>query len=218
MALTILFPGNVTPAYNPIIVSATSNVRADFTIGSAKTISSISQSGGYAVLNFTAAHGLLKGDFVLITSAPGATEYQTKALVIAVLDSDSVKISLVYTNAITSNGTAYKYINNYSCQVKFYIYVNAAPTTEIYVASKTVVPKFVGGFCYFEIDVAPLVKAYNFEAYEEAEVLGWDLFSPDDVSPKINNHSFVKWGIELFEAFDNPAGGFPEYQQDVLPS
>ena len=218
MALTITYPDAITPAFNPVLIEATSNVRDDYTIGSAKTITSITQSGGFAVLNFSASHSLLKGDFILITSAPGSSSIVGVALVTQVIDADSVKINVPFVASLTSNGTAYKYISNYTCIVDLYVYYNSAPTTAVYVTQIIQKPKFVSGFCFFQIDVASIIKSFNFNSSGSSEVLKWDLYDATTTGLQINKKSFVKWGVELFEGFDNPSGGVPEWQGGVSPA
>lgn len=218
MALTITYPNAITPAFNPVLITATSTVRDDYTIGSAKTITSITQSGGFCVLNFSAGHSLLKGDFVLITSAPGSEEIIGVGLVTQIIDSNSLKINIPFVASLTSNGTAYKYIANYSCVVDLYVYYNSAPSTAVYIGQKIQKPKFVGGFCYFEIDVASIIKSYNFKQSGSSEVLSWDLYEYATTGLQINTKSFVKWGVELAEGFDNPSGGVPEWQGGVSPA
>lgn len=217
MALTITYPDEITPSHNPIIISAVSDVSDKFTIGSSLDFISVGNDAGFAEIVFDYPVTLLKGDYIFIAkgSAPGAEYLEGVSLIIKKTSSDTYTINKPFQTNISSNGQAYKYLNNYTCLLKFYIYVTSAPTTAIYVASKTIVPKFVGGFCYFEIDVSNLVKAFNFEAYDVDEVLSWDLRPIGSELLIINNHSFVKWGVELFEAFDNPSGGLPEYQQEI---
>lgn len=218
MALTITYPNSITPAFNPVVIEATSNVRDDYTIGSAKTISSISQSGGFAVLNFSASHSLLKGDFVLITSAPGSLESLGVALVTQVIDSDSVKVNIPFFASLTSSGTAYKYISNYACVVDLYVYYISAPTTPVYIGQIKQRPKFLNGFCFFEIDVSGIFKSYNFSGPGSDKVLSWDIFPATNPSIQSNTKSFVKWGIDVYEGFDNPSGGVPEWQGGVSPA
>jgi hypothetical protein len=218
MALTITAPEDTTAAYNPIIIQAVSDVRDNFTFGAAKTISSVSSSStGYINLNFSAAHGLLKGDYVWISSAPGLETLEDKFyLILAVVDSDTVTIAQRFNSGLTSNGTAYKYIKNYNAFLKFYVYTADAPTTPKYAANKNIKPTFEAGYCVFNVDVSDLVRQFTYKSYTAADVLPgvdfWPIGATDDV--RVNESSFVKWGYELSEGFDNPLGGVPVYDAD----
>lgn len=213
MALTITDATNYAPAYNPIVVRAVSDVRDDFTIGSAKTITVVTNNLGYVQLTFSGAHGLVKGDFVLITSAPGTEEIETVGGVTSVLTATSLVTNIPYVTGLSSNGTAYKYIRNYSCVVQFYVYTSDAPSTAKFAATKTVRPAFSGGFCVFNIDLAGLVQSHNYEAYGASNVLSSDLYLANDTVQN-NRKSYVKYGYELFEASDSPIGGEAQYVEN----
>lgn len=217
MALTITYPDAITPAHNPIIISAQSDVTKDFTIGGGLDFVDLANEGGFVKITFDYPVDLLKGDYIFIPkgNALGAEYIEGVSLITKKISTDTYVINKAFNTNIVSSGQAYKFYNNYTCFVKFYAYFSDDPTQEVYVASKTLTPKFVGGYCYFEIDVAPLVKAYNYEDNNVAEVLSWDLLPIGTEALQINTRSFVKWGVEIFEAFDNPAGGTPEYQQEV---
>lgn len=214
MALTITYPNRVTPAFNPILIEAVSDVTSDFTIGSVLNFDTLSSVNGFCRLDFTASHGLQQGDYILITAAPGAEAIEGVALVTAIIDSDSLVINKPFTTGISADGDSYKYLNNYNAYIKIYIYTQDAPTTAKLIGDKTLKAKFEGGFCKFIIDMAGIVKDYNWNAYTPSEVLKWDLI-PSGSTTFVNKKSFVHWGIEVTEAFDNPAGGLPTYEQDI---
>lgn len=214
MALTITYPDRVTPAFNPILIEATSDVTSDFTIGSSQELAAITSVNGFCKLEYSDAHSLLKGDYILITSAPGAESIEGVALVTAVVDTNNVIINKPFTSGLSGLGEAFKYLNNYNAYVKIYVYTEDAPTTAKFVGDKTLKAKFEGGFCKFIIDMASIVRAYNWDEYAPNEVLKWDLI-PSGSTHFVNKKSFVHWGVEISEAFDNPAGGTPVYEQDI---
>lgn len=214
MALTITHATNYAPAYNPVVVSAVSTVRDDFTLGSAKTITVVTNTSGYVQLTFSASHGLIKGDFILITSAPGTEAIETVGYITSVPTATSIVTNIPYVTGLSSNGTAYKYIKNYSCIVRFYVYTSDAPSTEKLAATKIVRPKFAGGFCKFDIDLSGLIQSYNYEGFTPSDVLSSDLYD-SGVLLQYNRKSFVKYGYELFEASDSPIGGEAEYVENT---
>lgn len=213
--LTPTYPDTFSAAYNPIILTLTSDVRNDGSQGSAKTISAAANENGFTKLTFTAPHVLLKGDFILITAAPGASYLLGVAKVIAVSSSTVLVINKAFITGISSNGTVYKYLNNYTAIINTYIYVEAAPTTPELVSQNTVIPKknLTTGFLYFEIDLSTIITSYNYEGLGIDDVLSSDLY-PLDSNPvaQLNNKSFVKFHNDFAEAFDNPVGGESEYQ------
>jgi len=213
MALTITDAPDYAPAYNPVTVSAVSTVRDDFTLGSAKTITVVTNTLGYVQLTFSAAHNLVKGDFILITSAPGTEGIETVGYVTSVPTATSLVTNIPYITGLSSNGTAFKYIKNYSCIVKFYIYIASAPSTALLAATKLVRPQFVAGFCNFDIDLSGLIQSYNYSGFTASDVLGSDLYLASDTLQK-NRQSFVKYGYELFEASDSPIGGEAEFVEN----
>jgi hypothetical protein len=214
MALTITHATDYAPAYNPVMVSAVSTVRDDFTLGSAKTITVVTNASGYVQLTFSASHNLIQGDFVLITSAPGTEGIETVGYVTSVPTGTSLVTNIPYITGLSSNGTAYKYIKNYSCIVKFYIYIASAPSTALLAATKLVRPKFVAGFCNFDIDLSGLIQSYNYEGFAPSDVLSSDLYTSGVLLQK-NRQSFVKYGYELFEASDSPIGGEAEFIENI---
>lgn len=213
MALTVTSPQEYSAAYNPVIVKAQSDVRDDFTIGAAKTVTVVTSASGFASLTFSANHGLIKGDYILITSAPDASSILGIALVTSVPTLTSLVINKAFSTGISSNGTAYKYISNYSCLTKFFVYYSSAPLVAVQVASKTLKPKFENGFCVFYIDLAGLIQSYNFEGDGVDDVLSSDIYVGGG-GIQVNEKSFVKYGFECFEAFDNPVGGIPSYVEE----
>lgn len=215
MSLTITPPPGYTAGFNPIIVHATSNVRENYTIGDVlgDAIDAITSNNGYAQLTFISDHFLLKGDYILITSAPGSEGLEGIALVTQIINDSNIVINRPFITGLSDQGFAYKYLNNYNAISRFYIYVNANPTTPLLVSTKTLKPKFVDGFCEFEIDMSGLVKEYNFVAHKPEEVLWGDLYPLDGLGLQVDKKSFIKWGYELFEAFDNPVGGLPQYEE-----
>jgi hypothetical protein len=214
MALTVTPPSEYSAAYNPVIVTAQSDVRDDFTTGASFGIDVVTSSSGYAQLTLDSPHTFLKGDYVLITSAPGAEDLEGVALITSVPDSDNIVINKPFVTGLSSSGTVYKYISNYSCLTKFYVYYSAAPSTAVLVATKTLKPKFESGYCVFYIDLAGMIQSYNYDAAGAANVLSSDLYEATD-AVQVDEKSFVKYGFECFEAFDNPVGGSPVYQQEV---
>jgi hypothetical protein len=215
MSLTPTYPPTFSPAYKPIILTLTSDVRNDGSTGSSKTITAVNNENGFAELNFSAPHLLLKGDFVLITAAPGATYLLGVAKVISVSSSTQVVINTAFITGLSSNGTVYKYLSNYTAIINTYIYVESAPTTPQLVSQNTVIPRknLTSGFLYFEIDVSAIIKSYNYEGLNADDVLSSDLY-PLDSNPvaQLNNKSFVKFHNSFAEAYDNPVGGEAEYQ------
>lgn len=217
MALTVTSPAEITAAYNPIIVSAVSDVRDDLTIGANKPFDEISNGGGYVQITFLlGAHGLLKGDFISIKTAPGAEYLIGVWLVTKIVDSETIVINLKYNGTPSDTCSSYKYLNNYNALLLFYVYQKSSPSTAIKAASKTYKPRFKNGFCYFEADMQDLVKAFNYELYSAAEVLSSDLYILPGNDVQDNTRSFVKWGFEMFEGFDNPVGGVPQYQDEII--
>lgn len=214
MALTITPPAEYAPAYNPIIVTAVSDVRVDFTTGAVKEFDSITSNNGFVQIDFLFDHNLLQGDYILITSAPGAEAIEGVALVTSIIDSDSLIINKPFTTGLSANGELFKYISNYSMLLKFYIYVTAAPTTAVLVATKTLKPKFLNGFCVFYSDLAPLIQSYNYAGLNADDVMSSDLYEGTE-AVQVNTKSFVKYGFECFEAFDNAVGGEPVYTQEA---
>ena len=215
MALTVTPPSEYSAAYNPVIVTATSDVRDDFTIGSVKEFDSITSNNGFVQIGFLFDHNLLQGDYVLITDAPGAESIQGVALVTSVPADDIIVINKPFTTGLSANGELYKYISNYSCLTKFYVYYSTAPSTAVLVATKTLKPKFSGGYCVFYIDLAGLIQSYNYVAAGTTNVLSSDLYELTE-AVQVNKKSFVKYGFECFEAFDNPVGGVPVYEEEVI--
>ena len=215
MALTVTPPSEYSAAYNPIIVTAQSDVRDDFTIGSNIDINAITSASGFVQITTDTPHGLLQGDYILITSAPGVTSLEGVALITSVVDADNIVINKPFSTGISSAGALYKYISNYSCLTKFYVYYSTAPSTPVLVATKTLKPKFSGGYCVFYIDLAGLIQSYNYVAAGTTNVLSSDLYELTE-AVQVNKKSFVKYGFECFEAFDNPVGGVPVYEEEVI--
>lgn len=214
MALTITPPAEYAAAYNPLVITATSDVRDDFTTGASFGIDMVTSSGGFVQITSDAPTGLLQGDFILITSAPGIDSLVGVALITNIVDTDNFVINKPFTTGLSAAGTAFKYISNYSMLLKFYIYVTSAPTTAVLVATKLLKPKFVGGFCVFYSDLAPLIQAYNYAGLEAGDVLSSDLYEATE-AVQVDEKSFVKYGFECFEAFDNPVGGEPVFTQEA---
>ena len=214
MALTITPPSEYSAAYNPVVVTATSDVRDDFTTGSSYAIDTVTSASGFAQLTLDSPHTFLQGDFVLITSAPGAEYLEGVSLVTSVPDTDNIVINKPFLTNVSSGGLIYKYISNYGMLLKFYVYVTTAPSTEVLVATKTLKPKFSGGFCVFYADLSGLIQSYNYEGTDSDDVLSSDLYEATE-AVQVNEKSFVHYGFECFEAFDNPVGGEPVYQQEV---
>ena len=215
MALTITAPDEYSAAYNPIVVEAVSTVRDDFTTGMEDTIDSITSNSGFVQLTLgSGSNTYLKGDYMLITSAPGAETLEGVALITEVVTTDVYVINKAFTTGLSAVGAVYKYISNYSMLLKFYIYVTSAPSTAVLVATKTLKPKFSGGFCVFNADLSGLIQSYNYEGTDPDDVMNSDIYIGAGAL-QINNKSFVKYGFECFEAFDNPVGGTPVYEQEV---
>lgn len=214
MALTITPPSEYSAAYNPVVVTAVSDVRDDFTTGAVKEFDSITSNNGFVQIGFLFDHNLLQGDYVLITDAPGAKSIQGVALVTSVPATDIVVINKPFTTGLSANGELYKFISNYGMLLKFYVYITTAPSTAVLVATKTLKPKFSGGFCVFYADLAGMIQSYNYEGTDSDDVLSSDLYLLTD-AVQVDEKSFVKYGFECFEAFDNPVGGEPVYQQEV---
>ena len=214
MALTITYPARVTAAFNPILIEAVSDVASDFTIGLIREFDTVSSANGFCQLDFLFDHNLQKGDYILITSAPGAEYIEGVSLVTAIVDTDSLIINKPFSTGLSAYATAYRYLNNYGAYVKIYVYTSDAPSTAKLVGDLTVKPKFEGGFCKFIINMASVVKDYNWNAFTIADTLKWDLI-PSGNTTFVNKKSFVHWGVEIAEAFDNPAGGLPTYEQDI---
>jgi hypothetical protein len=214
MALTPVYPEDIAPAYNPIILRLDSNVTNSSTTGSSKSLTSVTNNGGFAQLNFSAPHTLVKGDYVIVFTSPGALGLLGVGLVTVLVDSDSIVINKPFVSNITSNGSVFKYLNNYSAIVNTYIYVEDAPTTPELVSSTTVIPKknLSTGFLYFEVDIAPILKNFNYDGLAADDVMSSDLY-PLDSNPvaQINKKSFVKYHVAFAEAYDNPVGGESEY-------
>lgn len=217
MALTITAPDQYAAAYNPLVITATSDVRDDFTTGLAVEITSITSNGGFAQITIDNVSSIdyLQGDYFLITSAPGVESIEGVALITSVIDIDNYVINRPFTTGLSSVGECFKYISNYSMLLKFYIYVTTAPSTAVLVATKLLKPKFAGGFCVFYADVAPLVQSYNYAGLEAGDVLSSDLYEATE-AVQVNTKSFVKYGYEAFEAFDNPVGGQPVFVQEAI--
>ena len=215
MALTVTSPSEYSAAYNPVIVQAVSDVRDDFTIGASIGMDVVASASGFVQITTDAPHGLLQGDYILITSAPGVTTLEGVALITSVVDSDNIIINKPFTTGISSAGTLYKYISNYSMLLKFYVYITTAPSTAVLVATKTLKPKFSGGYCVFYSDLSGLIQSYNYEGRGSDDVLSSDLYLLTD-AVQVDEKSFVKYGFETFEAFDNPVGGTPVYEEEVV--
>lgn len=215
MALTVTSPSEYSAAYNPVIVQAVSDVRDDFTIGASIGVDVVASASGFVQITTDAPHGLLQGDYILISSAPGVTSLEGVALITSVVDSDNIIINKPFLTGISSAGTLYKYISNYSMLLKFYVYITTAPSTAVLVATKTLKPKFASGFCVFYSDLSGLIQSYNYEGTTTDDVLSSDLYEATE-AVQVDEKSFVKYGFECFEAFDNPVGGQPVYQQEVV--
>jgi hypothetical protein len=99
--------------------------------------------------------------------------------------------------------------------LKFYVYITTAPSTAVLVATKTLKPKFLSGYCVFYSDLSGLIQSYNYEGTTTDDVLSSDLYVATE-AVQVDKKSFVKYGFECFEAFDNPVGGTPVYQQEVV--
>lgn len=215
MSLSVTPPADFSPAYNPVLVEAVSNVRDDFTTGSALEITAVTESNGYSILTFGTAHGLLQGDYILVTLAPDADYLLGVALVTEVIDVDNVLTNKIFLTGVSGNGEAFKYISNYSLLLKFYIYITTDSGTPILSATKILKPFFSGGFCNFRIDLSNLIQGYNFAGYDADDVLSSDIFPIGGTGSQPNNKSFVKYGFECFEAFDNPIGGDPVFEEEA---
>ncbi len=215
MALTITAPDRLTPAYNPVIILATSDVRSDYTIGSIDDIDTITSNAGFVQLALgSGGNTYLKGDYILIVNAPGAEYLLGVALITKVVSLDTYVINKPFVTGLTSTGQLYKYLNNYSAYLKFYVYTEDAPSTAKFAGDKILKPKFEGGFCKFIIDMAGMIKDFNYDDFTPSEVLKYDLI-PANQYTFVNKKSFVIWGYELTEAFDNAVGGNPVFESDI---
>jgi hypothetical protein len=217
MALTVTSPSEYSAAYNPVIVQAVSDVRDDFTIGDIMVVTDISSSSGFAKITIDniGSFVFLQGDYVLLTSLPGSESIEGVALITSVIDIDNFVINKPFITGLSSNGSLYKYISNYSMLLKFYVYITTAPSTAVLVATKTLKPKFLSGYCVFYSDLSGLIQSYNYEGTTTDDVLSSDLYVATE-AVQVDKKSFVKYGFECFEAFDNPVGGTPVYQQEVV--
>jgi hypothetical protein len=212
MSLTISTePSSYTGVYNPIIFAFDSDVRSDFTIGSAQEVEGFNNYNGYVEIFNGSGHGLLVGDFIKITQDGGIAGFAGIWIVTKIISSDIFVINAPYTIAPTSSVFYFKYLKNYNAVIRVYAY-NLCDAGYNLIAKLTLKPRFVGGFCQFYIDVADILKDFNNECNTADDVISGDLFPL--ISPPIiqtNNNSFLSFYISYAEGFDNPISGDAEY-------
>lgn len=210
MTLVATYPPKFSAAYFPMILRLDSDVRDDFTTGSNKSISSVTNNLGFAQLQFSGAHSLLQGDYLLITSAPSRLNLLGVSLVKKIINGNTIVINKPFTGPISSSGISFKYINNYNAVVR--VYVNTQTQDDNLVAIRTIKPRFEGGFCVFECDLSSILQGYSYEGNDVRDVLDKDLYPADsNPFPQYNNRSYAEYYTEHAEAFDNPVGGDPVY-------
>ena len=211
MSLTIELEANTYSAvYNPIVFEFSSDVRSDYTIGAEIEVDDIlDNNNGYLRLNLTYPHGLLVGDFILISQNVGIDAYSGIWLVTEVVG-DTFTINAPFVGVGTGTMFFYKYLRNYNAVIRVFGYFNCIANYGL-LAKIQLKPYFVDGYCYFSIDISDILKDFNTEC-NTTEGMTSNLFplvSPPTI--QTNNQSFIKYYISYAEGFDNPVNNEAEY-------
>jgi hypothetical protein len=214
MSLTIeVEPSLNTAVYNPVRFEFNSDVRSDYTIGAEIEVDDfLDNNNGYLRLNLTYPHGLLVGDFILISQNVGIDAYSGVWLVTEVVG-DTFTINAPFVGVGSGYMFFYKYLRNYNAVIRVFGF-NYCDNGFEELAKLTLKPTFVLGYCYFIIDVADILKDYNSECNVVTDVISGDLFPL--ISPPIiqnNLKSYIRYYISYAEGFDNPVGNEAEYEE-----
>jgi hypothetical protein len=211
MSLTIELEANTYNAvYNPIVYEFSSDVAADYTIGSETEAEAFSNYNGYVQLFNGSGHGLLQGDYIKISQDGSVAGLAGIWIVTKVIDGDNFVINAPYTIAPTSPVFYFKYLNNYNAIIRVYGYFECLTDYGL-IAKIQLKPYFKDGFCWFSIDISDILKDFN-ASCNTTEGMTSNLFPL--VSPPIiqsNFNSFIKYYISYAEGFDNPVGNEAEY-------
>jgi hypothetical protein len=214
MSLTIeVEPSINTAVYNPIRFEFNSDVRSDYTIGiEIEVDNSQVNNNGYLQLDLSSPHGLLVGDFILISQNAGIEAYNGIWIVTEVVG-DTFTINAPFVGSGSSAIWFYKYLRNYNAVIRVFGF-NYCDNGFEELAKLTLKPTFVLGYCYFIVDIADILKDYNSECNVVTDVISGDLFPL--ISPPIiqnNLKSYIRYYISYAEGFDNPVGNEAQYEE-----
>jgi hypothetical protein len=102
----------------PLILSAQSGAVGDklsgqlgkVKFGTAKTIASATYDAGVVTINFTAVHGFVAKERILIAGCVGMTDLNKSFTILAAPDTDTITVTLTTSQTWSSGGTAIKII------------------------------------------------------------------------------------------------------------
>jgi hypothetical protein len=213
MSLTLVTqPAFQNAVYNPITYLFSSDVTDDYTIGAQLSVSAgnITNTAGYVTF-FSAAHGLLQGDFILVTDQADITNLLGVVYITQLIDVNTFVTNIPFTITNSANVLFYKYYNNYNAIIRVYGYFDCIADYGL-LAKIQLRPFFDGGFCNFYIDIADILKDFNSDCNTAAGGISADLYPLSSILTLQNNEqSFLKFYISYAEGFDNPVGTDAEY-------
>lgn len=213
MSLTLeAQPAFQNAVYNPITYLFSSDVGDNFTIGAEYAMSSgnITNTAGYVTFNYS-LHGLLQGDFILVTDQSDLTNLLGVVYITQLIDVNTFVTNIPFT--ITNSGDVkfFKYYNNYNAIIRVYGYFDCIADYGL-LAKIQLRPFFDAGFCNFYIDIADILKDFNSDCNTAAGGISSDLYPLSSILTYQNNEqSFLKFYISYAEGFDNPVGTDAEY-------
>jgi len=79
-------------------------------IGASKTINGATHNTGVVTIDFTAAHGFVAGDRIIIANVVGMTDLNTFHTVASAPDGDTITVALTTAQGYTSGGTAIRHV------------------------------------------------------------------------------------------------------------
>jgi hypothetical protein len=213
MSLTLVTqPAIQTAVYNPITYLFSSDVRDNYTIGAELSVGAgnITNTTGYVTF-FSPSHGLLQGDFILVTDQADITNLLGVVYITQLIDVNTFVTNIPFT--ITNGGDVkfFKYYNNYNAIIRVYGYFDCIADYGL-LAKIQLRPFFDGGFCNFYIDIADILKDFNSDCNTASGGISSDLYPLSSILTYQNNEqSFLKFYISYAEGFDNPVGTDAEY-------
>lgn len=208
MSLTLdTAPAIQNAVYNPITYLFSSDVRDNYTIGAELIVHSgdITNTAGYVTF-YSPSHGLLQGDFILVTDQADITNLLGVVYITQLISVDQFVTNIPFTITNSADVKFYKYYNNYNAIIRVYGYFDCIADYGL-LAKIQLRPFFDGGFCNFYIDIADILKDFNSDCNTAAGGISSDLYPLSSVLTYQNNEqSFLKFYIAYAEGFDNPVG------------
>ena len=213
MSLTLVTqPAIQSAVYNPITYLFSSDVRDDYTIGSQLSVGAgnITNTNGYVTF-FSAAHGLLQGDFILVTDQANLSNLLGVVYITQLIDVNTFVTNIPFTITNSASVFFYLYYNNYNSVIRIFGYFDCIADYGL-LAKIVLKPFFDGGFCNFYIDISDVLKDFNSDCNTAAGGISADLYPlTSTLTLQNNEQSFLKFYISYAEGFDNPVNNDAKY-------